>query len=183
MRFHPNQTKKASVGNEDVQVLHWAAVGRQCKNISSTDRFHFYLVIRMSGVSFQITQHSNSFLFFSDNDFCIWFYHAMSVWIQVFQVLLIGFVWDSFVDSDSDIFWWSQAQWHDNEYEGDRFCYRYSFVSDQGGLREACGHWLVHHWQYQATASFYTRVENDLWAFILANLLWNSFISDWQILS
>ena len=64
MRFHPNQTKKASVGNEDVQVLHWAAVGRQCKNISSTDRFHFYLVIRMSGVSFQITQHSNSFLFF-----------------------------------------------------------------------------------------------------------------------
>ena len=45
----------------------------------------------------------------------------MSVWIQVFQVLLIGFVWDSFVDSDSDIFWWSQAQWHDNEYEGDRF--------------------------------------------------------------
>ena len=59
----------------------------------------------------------------------------MSVWIQVFQVLLIGFVWDSFVDSDSDIFWWSQAQWHDNEYEGDRFCYRYSFVSDQGGLR------------------------------------------------
>ena len=38
--------------------------------------------------------------FFSDNDFCIWFYHAMSVWIQVFQVLLIGFVWDSFVDSD-----------------------------------------------------------------------------------
>ena len=64
MRFHPNQTKKASAGNEDVQVLHWAAVGRQCKNISSTDRFHFYLVIRMSGVSFQITQHSNSFLFF-----------------------------------------------------------------------------------------------------------------------
>ena len=42
--------------------------------------------------------------FFSDNDFCIWFYHAMSVWIQVFQVLLIGFVWDSFVDSYSDIF-------------------------------------------------------------------------------
>ena len=32
--------------------------------------------------------------------------------------LLIGFVWDSFVDSDA--FWWSQAQWLDNEYEGYR---------------------------------------------------------------
>ena len=181
MRFHPNQTKHQQamrMSKFSIELLLGVSVKISHQQIGSISTLLFEcLVFLFRSPNIQIA------FFFSDNDFCIWFYHAMSVWIQVFQVLLIGFVWDSFVDSDSDIFWWSQAQWHDNEYEGDRFCYRYSFVSDQGGLREACGYWLVHQWHHQATASFYTRVENDLWAFILANLLWNSFISDWQILS
>ena len=69
----PKPKMKTAATNDDPVILRCVADVPQCKNISSTERFHSLFVIWMFGVSFQITQHSNSFLFFQTMTFAFGF--------------------------------------------------------------------------------------------------------------
>ena len=89
--------------------------------------------------------------------------------------LLIGFVWDSFVDSDA--FWWSQAQWLDNEYEGYRLVTATHLSAPKEEKHVNTDWYIIDTIKPQLHSTHESKMTYAMRAFILANLHWNSFIS------
>jgi len=114
MRFHPNQTKHQQamrMSKFSIELLLGVSVKISHQQIGSISTLLFEcLVFLFRSPNIQI-----AFFFFRQ-----WLLHlVLSCYVSLNSGLpVIGFVWDSFVDSDA--FWWSQAQWLDNEYEGYR---------------------------------------------------------------